>query len=278
MKRFIVFFLLFFSFFSFCFSSFLDKAQFYSENSKMQTSLADKIITQELIIKGNEIILDVGCGEGKLTEIISEKLTSGSITGIDTDEYMIEYAKKHHLKPNIRYEVQDVHQITKEDTYDLITIFSAFHFFKNPNDVIYKLAKSLKKGGRIYIATYPAESPDWIYYKTALESNIKWLTHLEDSTYDSIFSKENFFHSAKKNQLIIIKSEIENKNFICKDIDEFKAFVKGWIGWFVPKMPECEINSYIETIVEQGKKQFKYDQYNNLYVPYSTILVVMEKK
>ena len=43
--------------------------------------------------KGNEVIVDAGCGTGRVTKIISNILKEGRIYAIDLDQNMIENAK-----------------------------------------------------------------------------------------------------------------------------------------------------------------------------------------
>lgn len=45
-------------------------------------------------LKGNEHILDVGCGDGKITADISKFVPNGFVLGIDLAKPMIEWAKK----------------------------------------------------------------------------------------------------------------------------------------------------------------------------------------
>ena len=44
--------------------------------------------------KGNEIVLDAGCGSGRLTKILSMKVPQGKVIAVDSDLSMIKLAKK----------------------------------------------------------------------------------------------------------------------------------------------------------------------------------------
>ena len=48
-----------------------------------------------LDLKGSERILDVGCGEGKITAEIASRVPRGSVVGVDPSRDMIGFAKRH---------------------------------------------------------------------------------------------------------------------------------------------------------------------------------------
>ena len=48
--------------------------------------------------KGNEIVLDAGCGSGRLTKILSSKVTEGAVIAVDSDLSMIRLAKENLAK------------------------------------------------------------------------------------------------------------------------------------------------------------------------------------
>ena len=48
-----------------------------------------------LDLNGSERILDVGCGEGKITAEIASRVPRGLVVGVDPSHDMIGFAKKH---------------------------------------------------------------------------------------------------------------------------------------------------------------------------------------
>ena len=68
-------------------------------------------------------ILDVGCGTGNKTVLLKN---TASVTAIDLDAGMIEYARKHHAYPHIRYHQMDMRHIAEQfgdrsaDSFDAV--------------------------------------------------------------------------------------------------------------------------------------------------------------
>ena len=56
----------------------------------MRSSTAEEAIFFDLNLKGSGKILDIGCGDGKLTKAIADKLSQGEVTAIDQSEHMIQ--------------------------------------------------------------------------------------------------------------------------------------------------------------------------------------------
>ena len=78
-------------------------ASTYDRISDAQESWGHKIIECRKW-KGNEIVLDAGCGSGRLTKILSIKVPHGKVIAIDSDSSMIRFAKERLVKiSNIQF-------------------------------------------------------------------------------------------------------------------------------------------------------------------------------
>ena len=64
----------------------------YEKASAHQKEWGAKLIS-ELSLKGNERVLDLGCGDGVNTALIAEALPNGEVVGIDASKGMIDTAK-----------------------------------------------------------------------------------------------------------------------------------------------------------------------------------------
>ena len=59
----------------------------YSRISSLQAAMAKEVLAL-LDLNGSERILDVGCGEGKITAEIASRVPRGSVVGIDPSHDM----------------------------------------------------------------------------------------------------------------------------------------------------------------------------------------------
>src|ERR1044071_9120831 len=82
----------------------------YAANSVVQQTWARELIAR-LNLRGDEHILDVGCGDGKVTAEIADAVQRGSVTGVDASPQMIEFAKKTFPADkfsNLRFRVMEI--------------------------------------------------------------------------------------------------------------------------------------------------------------------------
>lgn len=54
------------------------------------------------------IVLDIGCGSGNVTQILSQRISCEKLVAIDVDMRMIKFAKANYSSPKINYIVQDI--------------------------------------------------------------------------------------------------------------------------------------------------------------------------
>jgi ubiquinone/menaquinone biosynthesis C-methylase UbiE len=98
--------------------------------------------------KNNPSILDVGCGTGLITRQLAEK--GALVVGTDVDSGMIAIAREHNPK-DITYHVAPAHKLPfKAETFDVVTISSAFHWFANQESSL-EMKRVLMPGGLIFI-------------------------------------------------------------------------------------------------------------------------------
>jgi len=65
----------------------------YERNSSAQERAADAVIAR-LNLRGDEHILDIGSGDGKVTAKMAPLVPQGRVTGIDSSPEMIDFARK----------------------------------------------------------------------------------------------------------------------------------------------------------------------------------------
>jgi trans-aconitate 2-methyltransferase len=85
----------------------------YAANSAAQHAWARELIAK-LQLRGDERILDVGCGDGKVTAEIARAVPRGSVVGIDASAEMIAFAQKTFPakgNPNLAFQIGDARRI-----------------------------------------------------------------------------------------------------------------------------------------------------------------------
>lgn len=121
----------------------------YNQNSTPQKVWFEKY-EDSIPIRGDEDILDLGCGDGKLTSKISKRLTTGSILGLDRSKSMIDFANENFKDENVKFRIGDMRSFKLKRKFDLIISFTALHWIREYDQVFKQVKEHLKPNGRIF--------------------------------------------------------------------------------------------------------------------------------
>jgi trans-aconitate methyltransferase len=114
----------------------------YATNARFVSDLGQPVL-ELLNPQPRERILDVGCGDGVLTEKLAAY--GAHVVGVDASPDMIHSAKKRGLDARL----VDAYHLAFEAEFDGAFSNAALHWMKdNPNAVIQGVAQALKPGGR----------------------------------------------------------------------------------------------------------------------------------
>lgn len=129
-------------------------AEAYAANSAVQQSWARELIAK-LHLHGNEHVLDVGCGDGKVTAEIARALPLGSVIGTDASAEMIAFARETFPPekiPNLEFQVMDARQIKSAHQFDLVFSNAALHWVDDHESILRGVGSVMKSGGRLVIS------------------------------------------------------------------------------------------------------------------------------
>jgi trans-aconitate methyltransferase len=126
----------------------------YAANSSVQQLWARELIAR-LKLRGHERMLDVGCGDGKVTAEIAQALPAGRATGVDASAEMIAFAQKAFpakKNPNLTFHVMDARKIKFDRRFDLIFSNAALHWVDDHQAFLRGAAACLQPGGRLVVS------------------------------------------------------------------------------------------------------------------------------
>jgi 2-polyprenyl-3-methyl-5-hydroxy-6-metoxy-1,4-benzoquinol methylase len=93
-----------------------------------------------------ESILDVGCGEGVLTEQWADKLGNGRIVGIDLDDPKLKAEWENRRRTNLEYRVEDATNLSFADNeFDMASAIEVLEHVPDPERTVAEMARVAKR-------------------------------------------------------------------------------------------------------------------------------------
>jgi trans-aconitate 2-methyltransferase len=122
-------------------------AETYDEVSDPQFEWGMEVL-ERLELRGNETALDAGCGSGRVSAELLERLPDGRLIAVDGSEAMIAKAKER-LGERTAYLVADLAELELEEPVDLIFSTATFHWITDHERLFARLHAALRPGGRL---------------------------------------------------------------------------------------------------------------------------------
>ena len=108
----------------------------------------------KLGLRGDERVLDIGCGDGKITASIARLVPEGSALGIDSSPSMIEFARSTSpadANPNLSFAIEDASRLPYHAEFDVVFSTAALHWVRDHRPVLTGIYACLKPGSRLLI-------------------------------------------------------------------------------------------------------------------------------
>ena len=231
----------------------VDDAYSYHRNSSLQT-LSAKFVIQTIPWEGSERVLDIGCGDGKLTAWIAEHYSRGLITGIDISDSMIQFASSRYLNDlsqNLEFFRGDAASLHFERQFDIVVSFSTLHWVLNQEAVLRSILNALVPGGRGYILTYGKSRMNLSRLAENLIDSEKWITYFPNYTPQRVYyTPEEYDALLKKVGFDQIKLTAEYTKTLYKDRAAITAFVTPLLNC-IGDLPQELKGQFVHEVVDQ---------------------------
>lgn len=109
-------------------------------------------VLDRLKLRGDETVLDAGCGTGRVTAELAKRLPKGKVIASDVSENMLRDAREF-LQPQFNGRVSFLHadmaDLPLDSEVDFVFSTAAFHWVKDHDALFRSLFRALRPGGRI---------------------------------------------------------------------------------------------------------------------------------
>jgi ubiquinone/menaquinone biosynthesis C-methylase UbiE len=174
-------------------------ADFDRRISKIRADLAEKL-TDMLSLEGNEVILDLATGTGRVARPVAKRLKGGRIIGVDQALAMLDVGHRHEDPIPAYYQSAAAADALpfKSNSFDRAFVSFSLHHFGNAPGAVQEVLRVLKNGGR-FVVLDPVieEAKDSV--DVALEAKINQVfrrTHGDDFRFHTASSIQRLLSKA----------------------------------------------------------------------------------
>lgn len=216
-----------------------DVIRAYVHNSDMQRRWAMAFMAPFLKdLRGDERILDVGCGDGRITADISRFVPNGSILGIDPCKSMIDWAKKQYTSleyRNLSFQEGGFLSHDFSESFDFIFSNCALQYCLEPYKAFKNLAKLLKPDGKLIMMIPSKDNLAWEEALKNVQSLPKWSSYWKQVIPRTVLTIEEYVEVLETVRLYPIR--VEKIDTLDPFVDH-QEFVDFLIATFTPVVPE----------------------------------------
>ena len=121
----------------------------YDRVSQVQLAWGKNVLARRAW-KGNEIVLDAGCGSGGLTEIIAGKVPQGKVYAVDKDPDMAKHTREKLAgRGNVQVIQADLAEVKLPEKVDVVFSNAVLHWVQDHGKAFANFYFLLKKGGEL---------------------------------------------------------------------------------------------------------------------------------
>ena len=230
-------------------------AEDYAKYSTAQFDWANELI-DKLALSGDEALLDIGCGDGKVSAALSRRLPGGSVLGVDSSEQMVALAGESFPQDeygNLCFAQADARSLDVAGRFDVVFSNAALHWIRGHQSVLAGIARALKDGGRFLLQMGgQGNVVDLVAVLDAMIASESWAEYFADFEFPyGFYGPDEYAGWLAEAGLVAERLEL-----IPKDMThEGAAGLAGWVRttWlpYTQRVPEARREAFVEELVEK---------------------------
>ncbi|WFP51083.1 methyltransferase domain-containing protein [Methylomonas sp. EFPC3] len=229
-------------------------AEDYARHSTAQKRWAGEL-SERLALRGDERVLDLGCGDGLIAAQLATALPCGSVVGVDSSAAMIALARRRYpaeRHPNLSFQIMDAQTLSFDARFDRVFSNAVLHWLKDHPAVLAGLHRSLRPGGKLLLGM--GGQGDVADMRATLESVIaaaEWSEYFQDFEFPYTFpSPADYRHWLQAAGFSVRRAELLPKDATHDGSAGLAAWIRTtWLP-YSQRLPESRREAFIQNVVE----------------------------
>jgi trans-aconitate 2-methyltransferase len=204
----------------------------YHRLSGPQVSWGKKVLSR-LKLRGDEVVLDAGCGTGRLTAELLDALPHGRAVGIDLSKNMLASAHQHlaGFTSRVSLVACDLLHLPFENAFDGIVSTAAFHWVLDHDRLFANLYRALVSGG--WLEAQCGGGPNIARVRAqagALVASREYAGYFADFQEPWLFQDaESAAECLRRAGFVEVETSVEPALTVLENAEHYKEFVRNII-------------------------------------------------
>ncbi len=221
----------------------------YRQISGMQQWLAERAVAG-VALDGVRSLLDIGCGDGRITVTLAARLPGARVVGVDPSPGMIASAPTNSA---VEFRLGDVLDLPFHAEFDLVVSFNALHWVLDTARALTSVATALQPGGRTLLVLVCAGD------RASLEDVAMRVTGQPPwSDRFAGFQRpyehprpQRWNHLAKRAGLREVATRVEDLTWDFGDRQSMARWCAAGFGAWTASLPGPQKQAFVDRVVEQ---------------------------
>jgi trans-aconitate 2-methyltransferase len=242
----------------------------YATSSSAQQQWARELIGK-LQLKGDESLLDIGCGDGKVTAEIAASLPSGSVLGVDSSAEMIALAQSQYPAdafPNLRFQKEDARSLPFSDEFTVVFSNATLHWVLDHAPVLDEIHKSLRRGGKVLLQMGGrGNAADVVAVLDKLPQALEWRDYFEGFSFPyGFYGPDEYQEWLRKAGLQARRVELIPKDMIHQGQEGLAGWIRTtWLP-YTQRVPEERREAFVAQLVDKYLERHPVDEQGLVHV------------
>ena len=242
----------------------------YAKSSSCQQQWAREVIGK-LELKGDETLLDIGCGDGKVTAEIAVCLPMGSVLGVDSSAEMLALAQSQYSAdafPNLCFQQQDARSLPFRGEFDVVFSNATLHWVLGHAPVLRGISASLERGGKTLLQMGGrGNAADVVAVVERVIASQEWRGYFQGFGFPyGFYGPEEYQEWLREAGLQVRRVELIPKDAA----HQGRAGFEGWFRttWlpYTQRLPEEKRDAFIAEVVARYLENHPLDDHGLVHV------------
>jgi trans-aconitate 2-methyltransferase len=254
----------------------------YARHSTGQERWARELIGL-LHLKPDDSVLDIGCGDGRMTAEIAKLVPRGGAVGVDKSSEMVAFARERFSGadfPNLSFQQADAAALPFSEEFSVIFSNAALHWVKGHRPVLAGIAGSLRPGGRCALQMGgQGNGADMIRAFDDCRAQARWRKVAPELECPyGFYSPEEYREWIAEAGLTADEVALVGKDMVHATHEAFVGWLRtSWMPYFAD-IPEADVDEFLTDVSARFLQIHPLDDLGWVHVPMVRLLVLAHKR